>query len=194
VTAAGLSVCLIADTVVILAIQRRLGLSIGSFPLLFVLIGAATALASVPVGRWVDAAGPRRALLAGHVLFALTAAVIALDTGTWWWAAAVVVILGLAHAATDGVLGAYTALLARPGRETSAQGATQTAVALGRSVGALAFGLSWQQIGFTASAWIWALMAVVAVSVAWLVLPPGPRQDAEPATSPSGAEALEDAR
>lgn len=169
---AALSACVVADSVVVLALQRRLDLPIGTFPLLFVLVAGTAALASVPVGRWVDRAGPRAAVLAGQTLFGLVAALVALDLGTMAWAAAVVVVLGLAHAATDGVLAAYTAAVARPGRETTAQGVTQTAVALGRVVGALAFGWAWQMAGVTAAAWAWAALAGAAVVVGAFMLPP----------------------
>jgi MFS family permease len=57
-----------------------------------------SALAGVPVGRWLDRFGPRRVMTAGSVLATPAIAAVALAPGYWWFLAAWLVV-GVAMAA-----------------------------------------------------------------------------------------------
>jgi MFS family permease len=57
-----------------------------------------SALAGVPVGRWLDRAGPRPVMTAGSVLAVPAIAAVALAPGYWWFLAAWLVV-GVAMAA-----------------------------------------------------------------------------------------------
>lgn len=142
-----LSVLTISDGFLYLALQHREEFATAYFPLLFVGTALVYLLLAVPLGRLADRVGRLRVFLAGHA--ALLAAYLlagGLVSGTAT-VLACVACLGIYYAATDGVLAAATAGVVPEHLRGSGLALTQTAVAVGRLVAALLFGVLWTWAG-----------------------------------------------
>jgi MFS family permease len=97
-------------------------------------------LAAIPFGRLADRIGRWKLFLVGHGLLLGAYLLIAADAEGRLIAAAVLLLHGLFYAATDGVLMAYAGPLIPAGLRATGLAVVQTAQALARAAGALAFG------------------------------------------------------
>ncbi|PWW21391.1 sugar phosphate permease [Geodermatophilus normandii] len=164
-TGAVLGLLTVTDGFLYLLVREREAVSAALFPLLFVGTAAVYLVLAVPLGRLTDRVGRVPVIVAGHVaLLAAYAALLLLPGGGPLLAGLVVATLGVYYAATDGVLAALAAELSPEDVRTSGIALVQTAVAAGRSVSALLFGLLWTLTGQ------WTALAGFAVALV-VVLP-----------------------
>ncbi|MBA2390782.1 MAG: MFS transporter, partial [Geodermatophilaceae bacterium] len=141
----GLALFSVSDGFIYLTLRDLGAVQLAYFPLLFLGTAAAYLALAVPLGRLADRVGRRKVLIGGHV--ALLGAYILLLAGEAVNHAillvGVLLLLGLYYAATDGVFAAMAAALSPPGVRGSGIAVVQTAVAGGRLLSAVLFGLLW---------------------------------------------------
>lgn len=151
--AAALSLATMSDGFIYLTLQRRLDFTVGLFPLLYVATALIFMLLAIPMGRLADRVGRGRVFVAGYlVLLALYGLLLLPGDG----AAPVIValiLLGVAYAATDGVLMALASALLPPDLRTSGLALVTTATNLGRLAASILFGALWTWQGVSAAIW-----------------------------------------
>ncbi|GGK07555.1 MFS transporter [Pilimelia anulata] len=163
--AALLGLCTVGDMFLYLAVQQRFALPTGVLPLLPLGTALTFMLAAAPVGRLADRVGRWRVFLAGHGLLVVAYLLLA---GLPGWPVALLALgcHGLFYAATDGVLMAHAATLVPASVRATGLSAVQTAQAVARAGGALAFGLLAQYGGLRAAFVLFALALVGALAAA----------------------------
>ncbi|MFB7578466.1 MFS transporter [Streptomyces hydrogenans] len=167
--------CTVGDTFVYLLLQRRTGLSDGTFALLPPATAAVFLLLAAPLGRLADRLGRWRVFLCGHLaLLGVYGLLLLSGAGSPVLLVAVPVLHGTFYAATDGVL-----MAAASARVPAALGGTglalvQSAQALARFGASLAFGALWQARGDRFALAAAAVALVLAVAAAGRPRPSAP--------------------
>jgi MFS family permease len=169
IAATVLGLVTISDSLVYLVLQRRTGLPLTWVPLLYVATPAAFAAASVPLGIVADRIGRGAALLLGYAALLGVYLVLMGTSGGLLTAAACVVLLGIHHAATDGVLPALASSIVAASQRATGLAAVATGFDLGKLVAATVFGLMWSLQGMDAAVLLSAaaLLLTLAVGARW---------------------------
>ena len=154
----------ISDSLVYLVLQRRTGLALSWVPLLYVATPTAFAAAAIPMGVLADRIGRGAALLVGYI--ALLGVYVALmrTAGGPLTAVVCVVLLGIHHAATDGILPALASGIVAASHRATGLAAVATSFDLGRLVAAAVFGLVWSLQGVDAAVFLVAAMLLVTLA------------------------------
>ena len=142
-----LSLVTASDSFVYLALQRRVELDAGWFPLLFVGTALVYLALAVPLGHLADRVGRHRVFIGGHLLLVALYGVLLLPSPGLAGLLACLALLGAWYAATDGVLAALTSAVLPPGLRTSGLAMVATAVAVGKLVASVVFGALWTMFG-----------------------------------------------
>jgi MFS family permease len=138
----------ISDGFVYLSLQRRLDVPADVFPLF--LLGSSTVylVLAIPLGRLADRIGRRVVFVAGHVcLLALYLMLLFSVLPAWLTCVGCLALLGTYYAATDGVLSATAAEFLPASLRSSGLAVVQTALAGGRVLSSVMFGLLWTVTG-----------------------------------------------
>lgn len=176
VGAAGLlGLLTLSDAFIYLVLQSRNDLAALWFPLLFVGTNLAYLTLAIPFGRVADRLGRARVMVVGHVFLVGAYLCASGPVGSWAVVVCCLLLLGAFYAATDGVLAAAAASLARPQVRGSAIATAQSAVALTRLVAAVGFGWTWTLVGPGRAVLSMAGLLAVAIPLAWLLLRPPAR-------------------
>jgi MFS family permease len=141
----------ISDSLIYLVLQRRIGLPLTWVPLLYVATPAAFAVASIPMGLVADRIGRGAALFLGYGALLGVYLMLLGTAGGTMTAAVCVALLGVHHAATDGVLPALTSSLVGAPQRATGLAAVATGFELGKMVAATLFGLMWSMRGMDAA-------------------------------------------
>jgi len=149
---------------VYLVLQRRTGLPLNWVPLLYVATPAAFAAAAIPMGLVADRIGRGAALLVGCIALLGVYVVLMGTTGGLATAAVCVVLLGIHHAATDGVLPALASGILAASHRATGLAAVATGFDLGRLVAAAVFGLVWSLQGVDAAVVLAATVLLVTLA------------------------------
>jgi len=165
---AALTFCRIPEALLLLRLQEA-GVAVALIPLIWAALHVVRSGASYPGGWLVDSVGPRLAVTAGAVLFAIGIGAMGLETGTAGVVVAFLVFGGVAGL-TESAERSLVARLApvRTGRGFGAYHAVTGLVALPAAV---VFGVLYQRLGsrtaLTASA-----VAVLVAAACWLSVSP----------------------
>jgi MFS family permease len=167
-----LSLVTASDSFVYLALQRRVELDAGWFPLLFVGTALVYLALAVPLGHLADRIGRHRVFIGGHLLLVALYGVLMLPSPGLAGLLACLALLGAWYAATDGVLAALTSAVLPPELRTSGLAMVATAVAVGKLVASVVFGALWTMFGpgwavAAFAAGLAACLPVAAVVLAW---------------------------
>ena len=147
-----LSLMTLSDGFLYLLLQRRTGLAIGFFPLLYVVTAFSYMLLSIPAGNVADRFGRRPIFLAGYLivglvyLFLLTTNVIGIGAGL-----ICLFFFGLYYAATEGVLAAMASSVVPAEYRARGLAILATTVSCGKFCSSLLFGWLWQSWGMQAA-------------------------------------------
>jgi MFS family permease len=163
-----LGVATISDSFIYLILQRRLGVAMSAFPLLYVATSLGNSVFAIPFGRIADRFGRSRMLVAGYGLLALVYTLLLLsDAGGWVLATGAILLLGMYYAATDGVLTAVAASTLPHAQAASGLAVLATGTNIARMFASLAFGFVWMRAGIgQATAWyLGALMVAIVATV-----------------------------
>jgi MFS family permease len=170
IVAAGLlGLVTVGDMFLYFSVQRTAGLPPAVLPLLPLGTALTFMLAAIPLGRLADRIGRWKLFLLGHGLLLAAYLLIAANAQGRVTAVAILLLHGLFYAASDGVLMAYAGPLIPATVRATGMAVVQTAQALARAVGALAFGAmaALVQPGATFALFAVALALAIAAG-AWL--------------------------
>jgi MFS family permease len=172
-----LSAATISDGFIFLMLQRQIGFSAGTFPLLYVGLQLVNFLLSAPSGRVADHLGRARVFIAGYALLLLSYFVVLMPFGAYTRLAICLVLLGAYYSATDGVLAAITSAMLP--RESCGGGLSIVASAtnLGRLAGSVAFGAIWNWWGLQYATGFFIMSLGCALAYAVFVLRPSHIED-----------------
>jgi MFS family permease len=176
VVAGVLALVTVSDGFVYLTLQRKLAAAAEVFPL-FALGTAVVYLAlAVPFGRLADRIGRRTVFVGGHIGLLGSYLMLLAPVPALLACVGALALFGAYYAATDGVLSATAAELLPGHLRTSGLAVVQTAVAGGRLLSSLLFGLAWTVLGSQSRALaIFAVALAVAVPIAGSLLGLGRR-------------------
>lgn len=141
--AGGLGAVTLADGMIYLLLQRRVGLSSGYIPLLFVATPGVYALLASPVGWLGDRIGKGVVFVIGYGVLALLYALLLLPSAGWATIVLSVALLGAYYAATDGILPAVASTVAPAPIRATAIAFVGTALDVGRLLASVVFGTLW---------------------------------------------------
>lgn len=172
----GLGLFTISDGFLYLTLQRRLDLSIGFFPLLYVATAAVYLLLAIPAGRLADRIGRGKVFAGGYLL--ILGVYIALLRGSFGMAelALYVVLLGAFYAATDGVLMALAGEVLPRELRASGMALLTTGAGLSKLVGSIMFGAMWTWQGNDTAVLVLTAGLITVAGTALITLARGERQ------------------
>lgn len=170
IVAAGLlGLVTVGDMFLYFSVQRTAGLPPAILPLLPLGTALTFMLAAIPLGRLADRFGRWKLFLLGHGLLLGAYLLIAADAQGLVVAAAILLLHGLFYAASDGVLMAYAGPLIPAPLRATGMAVVQTAQALARALGALAFGAMAALVQPGATFGLFAVALALAIGAgAWL--------------------------
>lgn len=160
-----LALVTVSDSLLYLTMQRRLALSTGFFPLLFVITAFIYMLLAVPVGRLADRLGHKRIFIAGYVVLALVYALLLLPIHNYVAAGGMLLLLGVYYAATDGVLMALASGLLPAHLRTTGLALLTTGTGVARLLASTLYGAVWNWVGAEQALLIY-IVGIVLVLVA----------------------------
>lgn len=173
VAAAGLlGLATLSDGFVFLQLQRRLELSAGLFPLLYVGGALVYMLLAIPAGRLADRYGRRRVFLGGYGLLLLLYALLLLPSLGPLELGLALLLLGAYYAATDGVLAALASAALPDDLRGSGLALLATAGGLARLLASVLFGALWTFIDAPGALAVFLAALAVAVALTALALRP----------------------
>ncbi len=160
----------ISDSFIYLALQRRLDLNVGFFPLLFVATALVYMVLAVPLGQLADRFGRSRVFIAGYAALAIVYLALLLPDMGPLAVVAVIGLLGAYYAMTDGVLAAIASAIVPADVRGTGLSLLATATSVGRLAASVLFGIAWTVGGVQAAVLLF-LAALVGVSLiaAWLL-------------------------
>jgi len=165
---AALTFCRMPEALLLLRLQQA-GVAVTLVPLVWAALHVVRSGASYPGGRLVDSVGPRIAVTAGAVLFALAIGAMGLETGAVGVTVAFLVFGGVAGL-TESAERSLVARLA-PVHLGRGFGAYHAVTGLAALPAAVVFGELYQQLGSQIA--LWASAAAVLLAAGWwLVVSP----------------------
>jgi MFS family permease len=169
VAATLLGLVTVSDSLVYLVLQRRTGLPLGWVPLLYVATPAVFAVAAIPVGLVADRIGKTRMLVVGYTALLGAYAALLGGASSAATASACVALLGIHHAATDGVLPALVSAILPVTQRATGLAAISTGFDLGKLAAAGVFGLLWSVRGMDSAVIVFvaAVLVIIGTGIAW---------------------------
>lgn len=143
----GLALATVSDSMIYLTLQRRLTVSNGAFPLLYVVTALIYMLLAIPVGRLADRIGHKRTFIVGYGLLAVVYALLLLPFMNFFLAGSLLGLLGLYYAATDGVLMALASRILPEHLRATGLSLLTTGTGLGRLFASTMYGALWSWYG-----------------------------------------------
>jgi MFS family permease len=140
---------------------QELGVPLSAIPLLWAVHHVSKMTWSVPGGALADRFGPRRTIVAGWTVYALTYAGFALASSVWH-AWALFLIYGLFYGLTEAPEKALIAQLAPAERRGAAFGAYHFVIGIAALPASVLFGVLWQRYGAPTAFWLGATLAALA--------------------------------
>ncbi|NTU85295.1 MAG: MFS transporter [Chloroflexales bacterium] len=144
-TALGLAT--LSDGFIYLNLQRQLDLTVGFFPLLYVVTSFIYMLLAVPAGRLADLFGRGRMFLAGNALLMIVYLLLLVPNIPSAALFSSVLFLGAYYAATDGVLVALASAMLPARLRASGLALLSTATGIARLCASVLFGILWMWVG-----------------------------------------------
>lgn len=140
---------------------QELGVPLALIPALWAALHVSKMSWSVPGGMLADRIGPRRAIVAGWLLYAGVYVSFAFATAAWHvWA--LFLVYGLYYGLTEAPEKALIAVLSAENRRGAAFGAYHFAVGIAALPASIIFGLLWQRFGATVALAVGAALALLA--------------------------------
>lgn len=167
VCGAAVSVVTVADSFFYLVLQRRTGVAMSYFPLLYVATAVTYLLLAIPAGRLGDRIGKGRVYLLGHGSL-LCACLLLLAGGDSLLAGLLALaLLGGYYACTDGVLMAAASHLLPERLRASGLALVTTSTGLARLVASVLFGAIWNAWSIESAFGLFALALAAVLVVTW---------------------------
>jgi MFS family permease len=166
-----LSFATISDGFLYMTIQQRGHLTLGFFPMLYVITAGCYMLFSLPIGHLADSWGRAPVLLAGYgVVGVIDILLVSSPALSRAGVLGCLILFGLSYAATEGVLTAMASAVIPAELRTSGLALLATFAGLANFASSLLFGWLWQARGLASavSAFGLALAAGLLIAARWL--------------------------
>jgi MFS family permease len=147
VVGSALAIMTISDSLLYLALQQRIAIPSGMFPLLYVVTASSFMTFAIPFGRIADRVGPRVVFVFGYGLLICVYAGLLLPRLNYPLAASLLVLLGGYYAATDGVLPALASRVLPPSQRATGLALLVTGTGLARLLASTFYGMAWSAFG-----------------------------------------------
>jgi MFS family permease len=143
-----LSAMTVSDGFLYLLLQRRCNLTLGFFPLFYVVTACFYMLLAIPLGQLADRHGRKLVFFSGYAAIALIYVwLLTSQTANFVAILFCLLLFGFYYAATEGVLTAMASTLIPEQSRTSGLAILGTAVSTGKFCSSLLFGFLWQNSG-----------------------------------------------
>lgn len=147
---------------------QQLGVSLTLIPALWAALHVSKMIWSVPGGMLADRFGPRRAIIAGWLLYAAIYLAFAYASAAWHiWL--LFVVYGLFYGLTEAPEKALVAALSHAERRGAAFGAYHFAIGIAALPASIIFGVLWQRFGAPVALTTGAALALLAATALWRV-------------------------
>lgn len=166
-----LSVMTVSDGFLYLQLQRRGDLSIGFFPLFYVVTACCYMLFAIPIGRAADRYGRLPFFVMGYVAVGLIYLLLLCPFAVGLSGSlGCLLLLGIYYAATEGVLLSMASAVIPPEHRASGLAVLATLVGMGKLVSSLLFGWLLQTHGsqFAITSLGTGLVGTLLISIYWL--------------------------
>jgi MFS family permease len=170
VSSAVVSLVTVSDGFVYLALQRKLELTTGAFPLLYVAAAAAYLLVAVPIGQLADRFGRAPVLVAGYAAPVLMYGLLLLPISGLPILVGSLALIGLAAAARDGVVTALASAALPAHLQGSGLALLTTLTGLGQLAASILFGALWTFAGLDATVGLFLAGLLGATALTWAML------------------------
>lgn len=147
IAASALALVTASDGLLYLALQQRMRIPNGLFPMLYVFTALAFMIFAIPAGRLADRIGQRPVFILGYGLLAGAYGTLLLPHMNFLLAALMLILLGSYYAATDGVLMALASRVLPAHLRTTGLALLTTGTGLGRLLASTLYGTLWSWFG-----------------------------------------------
>ena len=162
------ALCTVADSFLLLTIQRKAEVDIAYFPLLYVVPALAYLVLAVPVGRVADRFGRDRIFLLGHAALLLGLVSLLAARSDFILGMISLVLLGVYYACTDGVLVAFASRFIPTDIRSTGLAVVGSATGIARIFASVIFGAVWNWTSVETA------LAVFATGLTAILLTGGP--------------------
>ena len=152
-----LALVTVSDSLLYLALEERIAIAPGVFPLLYVGTALAFMIFAIPAGRLADRLGAETVFLFGYGLLAVVYGLLLLPWMDPFLAVLMLMALGGYYAATDGVLMASASRMLPSDLRATGLALLTTGLGVGRALASALYGMVWGSYGTG-----WALSASAA--------------------------------
>lgn len=167
VVGSALGVVTVSDGLLYLALQQRMTVPNGMFPLLYVITALMFMIFAIPAGRLADRIGLKPVFLLGYVLLAGAYSILLLPRMNYLVALAMLTLLGAYYAATDGVFMALASRLLPVQLRSTGLALLTTGMGLARLLASTLYGAVWDRFGAERAVMFFMVGLAAVLAVAW---------------------------
>jgi MFS family permease len=162
-----LALVTVSDGLLYLALQQRMKIASGLFPMLYVITAMMFMVFAIPAGRLADRIGLKPVFLAGYGLLAAAYGVLLLPRANYALAFLMLTLLGGYYAATDGVFMALASRVLPTHLRATGLALLTTATGLARLLASTLYGALWNWFGAERAFLIFAVGLISMLLLAW---------------------------
>ena len=170
IVGSALALVTISDGLLYLALQQRMPISNGLFPLLFVITALMFMIFAIPAGRLADRFGLKPVFLLGYVMLAGAYGTLLLPRINYGVAALMLTLLGVYYAATDGVFMALASRVLPAHLRATGLALLTTGTGLARLLASTLYGTVWSWLGAERALVLFIAGMGAVVLIAWPIV------------------------
>lgn len=170
IAGSALALVTVSDGLLYLALQQRMTIANGFFPLLYVITALMFMILAIPAGQLADRIGLKSVFLLGYVMLAGAYGVLLLPKMNYPVAVLMLTLLGAYYAATDGV---FMALASRvlPGHlRATGLALLTTGIGLARLLASTLYGIVWSWLGVQRALMLFICGLIAVLLIAWRIV------------------------
>lgn len=167
IVGSALALVTVSDGLLYLALQQRVVIPNGMFPLLYVVTASSFMVLAIPAGRLADSIGPKPVFLMGYGLLAGVYSMLLLPQLNYTLAVLLLLLLGSYYAATDGVLMALASRVLPPHLRNTGFALLNTGTGLARLFASTLYGAMWSRFGAQRALMLFIASLITVSLLAW---------------------------
>lgn len=171
IVGSALALVTVSDSLLYLALQQRMTIPNGLFPLLYVVTALIFMIFAIPAGRLADRIGHKPVFILGYGLLAGVYSILLLPQMNYLLAVLMLILLGSYYAATDGVLMALASRMLPTHLRTTGLALLTTGTGLARLLASILYGTVWSWFGAERALMVFIGGLVAVLLLAWRTVP-----------------------